>query len=99
MRIKDFFEEPTETGNPWDSSEPVLNAGLITQLAQGTAHDPNPLETALELTRLVRAEYESYGTEKSHLRTDEDEARRSEEHTSELQSRFDLVCRLLLATK
>src|SRR5699024_12617381 len=24
--------------------------------------------------------------------------RRSEEHTSELQSRFDLVCRLLLAT-
>src|SRR5699024_12791797 len=24
---------------------------------------------------------------------------RSEEHTSELQSRFDLVCRLLLATK
>src|SRR5207249_11782699 len=26
-------------------------------------------------------------------------AERSEEHTSELQSRFDLVCRLLLATK
>lgn len=75
MRIKDFFEEPAGTGNPWDSSEPVLNADLITQLAQGTAHDPNPLETALELTRLVRAEYESYGTEKSHLRTDEDEAR------------------------
>src|SRR5699024_12135793 len=25
--------------------------------------------------------------------------RRSEEHTSELQSRFDLVCRLLLETK
>src|SRR5699024_12231574 len=27
------------------------------------------------------------------------EPKRSEEHTSELQSRFDLVCRLLLATK
>src|SRR5438067_13730554 len=27
------------------------------------------------------------------------EARRSEEHTSELQSRFDLVCRLLLEKK
>src|SRR5699024_12579746 len=26
-------------------------------------------------------------------------SRRSEEHTSELQSRFDLVCRLLLETK
>lgn len=75
MRIKDFFEESAGTGNPWDSSQPVLNADLITQLAQGTAYDPNPLETALELTRLVRAEYESYGTEKSHLRTDEDEAR------------------------
>src|SRR5699024_11894504 len=31
--------------------------------------------------------------------TDENEAlERSEEHTSELQSRFDLVCRLLLET-
>src|SRR5207249_6298597 len=28
-----------------------------------------------------------------------DRARRSEEHTSELQSRFDLVCRLLLEKK
>src|SRR5207249_10735187 len=28
-----------------------------------------------------------------------DSARRSEEHTSELQSRFDLVCRLLLEKK
>src|SRR5699024_12401749 len=28
-----------------------------------------------------------------------DEGRRSEEHTSELQSRFDLVCRLLLEKK
>src|SRR5699024_12068703 len=29
----------------------------------------------------------------------EDDNRRSEEHTSELQSRFDLVCRLLLEKK
>src|SRR5437868_9908203 len=29
----------------------------------------------------------------------DDSARRSEEHTSELQSRFDLVCRLLLEKK
>src|SRR5207249_7207486 len=29
----------------------------------------------------------------------EDETDRSEEHTSELQSRFDLVCRLLLEKK
>src|SRR5438067_7912396 len=31
--------------------------------------------------------------------SDRDRRRRSEEHTSELQSRFDLVCRLLLEKK
>src|SRR5207249_10368790 len=31
--------------------------------------------------------------------TQNDSANRSEEHTSELQSRFDLVCRLLLEKK
>src|SRR5437868_9943093 len=33
------------------------------------------------------------------VRPDQDVDRRSEEHTSELQSRFDLVCRLLLEKK
>src|SRR5207249_6574466 len=33
------------------------------------------------------------------VRIDEPGADRSEEHTSELQSRFDLVCRLLLEKK
>src|SRR5699024_11419300 len=36
-----------------------------------------------------------YGEQAQWLRN----VRRSEEHTSELQSRFDLVCRLLLETK
>src|SRR5207249_8635312 len=46
------------------------------------------------------------GRDLGELRTDLDEATaallalsRSEEHTSELQSRFDLVCRLLLEKK
>src|SRR5699024_12733934 len=34
-----------------------------------------------------------------HLRTRYNNSHRSEEHTSELQSRFDLVCRLLLEKK
>src|SRR5437868_12622915 len=34
-----------------------------------------------------------------HLRGDPRRGTRSEEHTSELQSRFDLVCRLLLEKK
>src|SRR5699024_12258963 len=36
---------------------------------------------------------------RSHRRLCRDQAGRSEEHTSELQSRFDLVCRLLLEKK
>src|SRR5437588_7883770 len=35
----------------------------------------------------------------SHRRRDRGELRRSEEHTSELQSHSDLVCRLLLEKK
>src|SRR5699024_11941986 len=38
----------------------------------------------------------SYGIAGAHT---EDMSNRSEEHTSELQSRFDLVCRLLLDKK
>src|SRR5438067_11036932 len=34
-----------------------------------------------------------------HPQLEPGEVRRSEEHTSELQSRFDLVCRLLLEKK
>src|SRR5699024_3392388 len=71
----DAVEALTANDYPLKSPHTLLIASLLTQLARGTAHDPNPLETALELTRLVRAEYESCGTEKSHLRTDEDEAR------------------------
>src|SRR5207249_12097998 len=35
----------------------------------------------------------------AHCGTERSPSRRSEEHTSELQSRFDLVCRLLLEKK
>ena len=75
MRTDDFFQETPDTGNPWDSQEAELNAELLTQLAQGTAPDLNPLETALSLTRFVREEYEAFGTEPAGLRVDEEEAR------------------------
>ena len=75
MRIDDFFQESPDTGNPWDSQETELNAELLTQLAQGAAPDPKPLETALSLTRFVREEFEAFGTEPAGLRISEEEAR------------------------
>lgn len=75
MRIDDFFQESPDTGNPWDAQETELNAELLTQLAQGTAPDPKPLETALSLTRFVREEFEAFGTEPAGLRISEEEAR------------------------
>ena len=75
MRIDDFFQESPDAGNPWDSQETELNAELLTQLAQGTAPDPKPLETALPLTRFVREEFEAFGTEPAGLRLSEEEAR------------------------
>src|SRR5699024_12096681 len=39
------------------------------------------------------------GAKRTAVKPGEQRVRRSEEHTSELQSRFDLVCRLLLETK
>src|SRR5699024_12828234 len=72
-------------------------------------HDALPISRA-ELFPLLPSALGSVGRRKnaSHLRqqggyglgsTRQSYLRRSEEHTSELQSRFDLVCRLLLEKK
>lgn len=74
MRIDDFFLEAPDTGSPWDLQEPELDIELLTQLAQGTASDANPLESALSLTRFVREEFEAYGTSKAGLRMSQDDA-------------------------
>src|SRR5699024_11835582 len=52
----------------------------------------------LEKKSLVRREIQSYNKRYCKVFIT-DEGERSEEHTSELQSRFDLVCRLLLEKK
>src|SRR5699024_12308308 len=54
--------------------------------------DPFPLSKAIARGPL-------WMTRPPHLLADKAEHCRSEEHTSELQSRFDLVCRLLLEKK
>src|SRR5690349_22535512 len=72
-------------------SRPRRQAGLQSEPARAAAqlvrHEP-PDHLGGVLPRMVQ-----YGAGRQHGR------RRSEEHTSELQSRRDLVCRLLLEKK
>src|SRR5690349_23592145 len=70
---------------------------------------PPPRSTLFPYTTLFRslrfakdkAEFDQFMTErhKNHPAPDAPPPQRSEEHTSELQSRRDLVCRLLLEKK
>src|SRR5438067_8475780 len=57
-------------------------------------HDALPISSS---TRSESQRWRNYVF--TTARTDNSSRRRSEEHTSELQSRFDLVCRLLLEKK
>src|SRR5438067_12486617 len=54
-----------------------------------------PYTTLFRSPRLVAVHFDHFGLDVGR----DKRARRSEEHTSELQSRFDLVCRLLLEKK
>src|SRR5207249_9093895 len=76
----------------WNPSTRSTN-GYATRAATSAAHPSGRRALTVTGSHLFgRAlAHEAVGTE------DEDE--RSEEHTSELQSRFDLVCRLLLEKK
>src|SRR5437868_12615770 len=63
-----------------------------------------PRSTLFPYTTLFRSGQELAGRDHHHARRSRRygiglHAQRSEEHTSELQSRFDLVCRLLLEKK
>src|SRR3712207_6863371 len=59
-------------------------------------HDPGRGGVALRAGRLLRRARRRVGGDARHVRP---HLRRSEEHTSELQSRQYLVCRLLLEKK
>src|SRR5438067_10074979 len=75
-----------------------------TEIYTLSLHDALPIYLARDVARQIGAE-EDDRTGDVARRGDTSErngrraARRSEEHTSELQSRFDLVCRLLLEKK
>src|SRR5699024_12407582 len=78
---------------------PISEDYLNLYLCDGTV-DENRVENyerALDLRTAVASV--SYDFEGVHYRREYFTSHRSEEHTSELQSRFDLVCRLLLEKK
>src|SRR5699024_11581150 len=63
--------------------------GRVLRIARGDAHGADDLEGHALLE----------GVEHAGAEPGDHHVERSEEHTSELQSRFDLVCRLLLEKK
>src|SRR5699024_8988378 len=68
---------------------------IVWRIMVGLYTADNQIEQALSaISKLTRIEGSLYILMIQHLLTD-----KSEEHTSELQSRFDLVCRLLLEKK
>src|SRR5438132_10898302 len=78
-----FFNDPATTEIYTLSLHDALPISLV-QVAPGTAITPNVLHPKLPTEEPLSAALD---------------ARRSEEHTSELQSHSDLVCRLLLEKK
>lgn len=75
MRIDDFFKDVPDPRNPWGTVQVELDSDLMLQLVKGTVSDGNSLETALSLIRLVRREYEAFGTDQSQVGISEDESR------------------------
>src|SRR5436305_14791613 len=72
-----------------------FNSPPTTTLYTLSLHDALPISGAVDATR----ESDERPDARSEPRTDRRQRPRSEEHTSELQSRPHLVCRLLLEKK
>src|SRR6266513_6433349 len=71
-----------------------FNDTATTEIYTLSLHDALPIWTSTSQSRASRS---SIVSRRTTIRAFP--SRRSEEHTSELQSRFDLVCRLLLEKK
>src|SRR5437868_15396297 len=74
-----------------------FNDPATTEIYTLSLHDALPicLDACLGVCVPPRREAERSAAQREHI----EPSLRSEEHTSELQSRFDLVCRLLLEKK
>src|SRR5207249_7420516 len=87
-----------------------IAAGIVVDVEATPAHKIDEINATKTMIERVEDRFElkpdrligdtNYGTaEILGWMVDEKQIERSEEHTSELQSRFDLVCRLLLEKK
>src|SRR5437868_7682123 len=74
---------------------PCTAFGGVRNLVKSAAHKPSSIGNSRESTSIII----SMPPGKTLLVVISRSLCRSEEHTSELQSRFDLVCRLLLEKK
>src|SRR5207249_10883980 len=106
---------PCRVPTPPPSRLLVFTDTAPTSLSTLSLHDALPIYLLLRARRELRlalAERQRFVAAALHLAHEEDpeadheqhgrpgvQQQRSEEHTSELQSRFDLVCRLLLEKK
>src|SRR5699024_12878971 len=86
-RFRSVVTEPGEHTVDYRAADAAGNTaeGSVSFTVAVEVVEPEPDVTAPEVSATVAGE--------------QDEDGRSEEHTSELQSRFDLVCRLLLEKK
>src|SRR5699024_12610703 len=88
------------TDLPFLSSFCFLNYTTTTDIYTLSLHDALPISSCPITRRFRRSPpATSPASAAPHARARWPRPARSEEHTSELQSRFDLVCRLLLEKK
>src|SRR5207249_9136240 len=93
IKIGGYVRQDVYFGQAGGSFRPDLSTG-IARFNRIDTHD-SFWQTTEETSLDVRSQTE-YGTLRAYTRVGFRVRSRSEEHTSELQSRFDLVCRLLL---
>src|SRR2546429_4461207 len=84
------------------TQEPTRNPEIIRAVLQAYLSSTPVREAMLDLQKRVQGLHTQMirlGQEQGEIRNDLPAEERSEEHTSELQSRLHLVCRLLLEKK
>src|SRR5438067_7023097 len=91
VRVLDDFSTGSEANLPFAAA-----AGNRLEIARGDIRDLDTVERVATGASVIFHQAALRSVPRS---VEDDHRRRSEEHTSELQSRFDLVCRLLLEKK